>query len=308
MYFFILIKRIYILHKINKKMLDDIIKTKNILPNIILILMVIGLEKYYNSISWVQITCIVGICILVLFYTKASYIIKSLLIVNTLFISGLVLMDFTSINDYTLAAHFFILLAFLMGRYAYKINGDLIFVEVSLCYFLAVLFYPPTIFYILLIYSLMLFHSVKRFPVWFLPLFCFVMYMGAFLGVSFLLDFDLISYVEERFSQLQLMRYELNMKQWFLLISWALFSLLALFDHYRVAYKQSINNKKDYELIVYFLIISYLLFLLSKNALLFLLFPSSVIIGKYIFYQKNTWVKWIMILYFPISALIFYAI
>ncbi len=289
-------------------MLDDIIKTKNILPNIILILIVIGLEKHYNSISWVQITCIIGICILVFLYTKVSYIIKSLLIVNTLFVSGLALMDFTSINDGTLVAHFFILLAFLTGRYVYKVNGDLVFVEVSLFYFLAVLFFPPTIFYILLIYSLMLFHSVKRFPIWFLPLFCFVMYMGVCLGISFLLDFDFLSHVEKQFSQLQFMHYVLNMKQLFLLISLALFSLLALFDHYRVAYKQSINNKKDYELILYFLVISCLLFLLSKNALLFLLFPSSVIIGKYIFYQKNTWIKWVMILYFPISALIFYVI
>ncbi len=131
--------------------------------------------------------------------------------------------------------------------------------------------------------------------------------LGAF-GISFLVDFNFWNYVKNQFSHFQLVYYQFSIRQLYLLISLALFGVFALFDHFRVTFKQSIDNKKNYELVLYLLIISCLLFLLSKNALLFILFPCSVIISKYIYYQKNKWAKWFMILYFPVSALVWSAI
>lgn len=285
-------------------MLDDIIKTKNILPSIILICFVIGLNQYSYQAPWSQTICVIIICSLVLLYTKVSHLIKSLLLVNTVFISCLVLLDFNTIDHDALLANIFILLAFLVGRYFYKIRGRFIFIEVTLLVFLALLFYPPAIFYILFIYSLMLFHSIKRFSTWLLPLYCITMFTAIAFGISFLVDFNFLDYSKDQFLHFQLVYYQFNMQQLYLLLSLILLGIFALIDHFRVTFKQSIDNKKNYELVLYFLIISCLLFFLSKNALLFILFPCSVIISKYIYYQKNKWVKWLMILYFPISALV----
>ncbi len=285
-------------------MLDGIIKTKNILPNILLILIVTCSIGYFEAIPYYQILAIIGVCSLVLFYTRVSHLIKYPFVVNALFLTFLVLIGFKAINYEALLANILVLLAFLAGRYLYKINKQYIFVEVTLCVFLAIVFYPPAVFYILLIYSLMLFHSIKKVSTWLLPIFCFLMFTGFAFGISFLIDFDFLAYIQNQFSHFELVYYDTSIPFLFLLGSLILFSLFALLDHYRVTSKQSIRNKKDYELILYFLIISCLLFFLSKNAILFILFPCSVMIGKYIYYQKNKWVKGFMLLYFPISAII----
>lgn len=285
-------------------MLYNITKTKNILFVIFLILFVVGATKYYRNISWFQVAGILSIFGLVLLYTRISSQIRSLLIVNVIFISCLVLMDFSIIDHDVLIAEILILLAFLVGRYFYKINDRFIFIEVSLLVFLAILFYPPAVFYIFFIFSIMFFHGMKKLSVYFLPLFCLVMYIGATFGISFLLGFDFIGFVKEQFSHFQLVYYDFSPQQLFLLVSLILFGIFALIDHYRMIFRQSLYNKRNYELILYFLIISSLLFILSKNALLFVLFPCSIIIGKYIYYQKNQKIQWFMILYFPVSALI----
>ncbi|MFV0237805.1 MAG: DUF6427 family protein [Flavobacteriales bacterium] len=285
-------------------MLDDIIRTKNIFPSIILVLIVVVLTGYYNQIEISKIICAISICTLILFYNKISSLIRSLFIVNILFTSSLVLVDFHTINNSILMAKFIILLAFLAERYFYMINGRFIFIEVTLLVFLALLCYPPTIFYILFIYCLILFHSIKKFSTWVLPLFCLFIFTMVAFGISFLLDFNLLNYLQNQLSHFQLVYYDFTPKQLYLLISLIFFSILALVDHYRIGFKQSTHNKKNYELILYLLIISSLLFLLSKNAILFVIFPCSIMISKYIFYRKNKWIRWFMILYFPVSALI----
>lgn len=287
-------------------MLEGIIKTKNILPNIILMFIVTCSIGYFESIPYYQILCIIGVCSLVLFYTKVSRIVKSFFIVNVLFLSFLVLIDFKNIHYIAVLANFLVLLAFLSGRYLYKINKQYVFVKVTLFIFLATLVYPPAVFFILFIYTLLLFHSIKRFSTWILPIFCWIMYTGFTFGISFLIDFDFLTFIKNQLSHFRIVHYNYSPQHLFLLSSLILFTVFALFDHYRMMPKQSLRNKKDYELIFYLLIIAALVFFISKNAILFILFPCSVMIGKYMYYQKNKWIKGFMLLYFPVSAIIWY--
>lgn len=285
-------------------MLEELIKSKKITFILIFPLLFWTLLIFYKHISLES--SIIGYLSIasVLFYTYSNQLIKSPFITNVIFFSLLVSFDFQNFSLYAQISNLILMVVFLLSEYGYATRKRYLFFDVTILIFAAIYIYPPAIFFSLFVFLLLINKSVRKVNVWLIPPFITILTGIGFLGASYLFDFDAINFLYKHIDLLQHKDFNIISKNIFQVGVLGVLTIAALIDHFQSAFKQAIDRKKSYELVIYFLFTALLCFFLTEEALLFTLFPSSILIGKFIYFRNNRFWKYILLFYFPIYAII----